>query len=136
VNVREPITDVILLPVPLSSFGITAPEEMEVLQPGLDSVNSSLLIADDPNQHYHKTTRNTREQNDTVGTEMLAELEPTVPASVERVPQQEVEIQCDPSISDFAFRRDARQRKERQNVETAPATTCSRSRGIQDCKMV
>ena len=107
-NVREPITDVILLPVPLSSFGITAPEEKEVRQPGLDSVNSPLLIADAPNQQARNTTRDTLEQNDTIGTETLAELQPTVPASVESVPQQEVELQCDPSISAFAFRRDPR----------------------------
>lgn len=54
---RDPITDVILLPVLLSSFGITASEETELRQPGLGSVNSPLLIAEDPNQHLHKTTR-------------------------------------------------------------------------------
>jgi hypothetical protein len=67
---------------------------------------------------------------------MLADLGPTVPASVQSVPQQEVEHQCDPSISAFAFKHDPRQRKERRNVDTAPTTTCNRSHNIQNCKMV
>jgi hypothetical protein len=98
-----------------------------VRQPSLDSAKSPFLFTDDPNQHAHKMTRDTLEQNDTIGTEMLEELQATLPASVERVTQQEVQLQCDPSNSAFAFRLDTRERKERQKVDIALTTTCNRN---------